>query len=54
MTYGDNKNTLTETEYGEIMEEPHPIFCDIGIFDKYIAVTLKLDKETNSGGKFAY
>ena len=32
------------------MEEPLPDVDDIGIFDKYIGVTVKLDDGTNSGG----
>ena len=32
--YGDEKTTPTETEYGNIMEEPCPDVDTIGIFDK--------------------
>ena len=33
-----------------MMEEPHPDVYDIGIFDKYIGVTVKLGDGTNSCG----
>ena len=32
----------TETEYGEMMEEPHQEVDDIVSFDKYISVVVKL------------
>ena len=32
------------------MEEPRPEVDDIGIFNKYIVVTVKMDDENNSGG----
>ena len=35
------------------MEDPHPDVDDIGSFDKYISVTVKLDNEINSGGNIA-
>ena len=35
------------------MEEPRPEVDDIGIFNKYIVVTVKLDDETNRGGNIA-
>ena len=31
------------------MEDPHPDVDDIGSFDKYISVVVKLENETNSG-----
>ena len=31
-------------------EEPCPDVGDIGIFNKYIGVTVKIDDENNSGG----
>ena len=37
-----------------MMEKPHPDVDDIGRFDKYISVTVKLDDGTNSGGNIAY
>ena len=46
--YGDEKTTPTEMEYGEMMGEPHPDVDDIGSFDNYIVVTVKLEDETNS------
>ena len=33
-----------------MMEEPLPDVDNIGNFDKYIGVTVKLDDEANSGG----
>ena len=36
-----------------MMEEPHPDVDDIGIFDKYIGVTVKLDVGANSCGNIA-
>ena len=36
-----------------MMEEPLTDVDYIGIFDKYIGVTVKLDDETNSGGNIA-
>ena len=39
----------TETEYGEMMEQPHQDLDDIGSFNKYISVVVKLENETNSG-----
>ena len=50
---GYEKTTPTETEYRKTMEDPHPDVDDIGSFDKYISVTVKLDNETNSGGNIA-
>ena len=40
--YGDKNNTPTEMEYGEKMEEPRPDIGDIGSFNNYIGVTVKL------------
>ena len=34
-------------------EEPCPDVGDIGIFNKYIGVTVKIDDENNSGGNIA-
>ena len=34
-------------------EETHPDIDEIGSFNKYIGVTVKLDNETNSGGNIA-
>ena len=48
--YRHKKNTPTETDYGKMMEKPRPDIDDIGSFNKYIGVTVKLDNETNSGG----
>ena len=42
LAYGEEKNTPTETEYGEMMEELHIEVDDIGIFNKYISVVVKL------------
>ena len=42
ISYMDEKNTPTETEYGEMMEEPHQEVDDIVSFDKYISVVVKL------------
>ena len=52
-SYRDENTTPTETGYGEMMEEPCPDVDDIGNFDKYISVTVKLDDGTNSGGNIA-
>ena len=43
--YGNEKTTLTETD--------RPEDDDIGSFDKYIGVTVKLDNVTNSCGNIA-
>ena len=51
--YGDKKNTPTEIEYGEMVEEPRSDVDDTGICDTYIGVTVKLNDETNSGGNIA-
>ena len=37
------KTTSTETEYGEMMEEPHQDVDDIWSFNKYISVVVKLE-----------
>ena len=50
---GYEKTTPTETEYRKITEEPHPDVDDIGSFDKYISVTVKLDNENYGGGNIA-
>ena len=47
--YGDNNTNPTETEYGKIMEEPHPNVDNIGSFNKHIGVTVKINDENNSG-----
>ena len=47
--YGDEENTPNETEYGKMMEEPHPDAGDIVRFDKYIGVAVKMNNETNRG-----
>ena len=51
--YGDEKTTPTETEYGEIIEEPRTYIDNIRVFNKYIGVMVKLGDETNSGGNIA-
>ena len=51
--YWDKKTTPTETEYGEMIEELKSDIYDIGIFDNYIGVAVKLDNVTNSGGNIA-
>ena len=49
-SYGDDNNT---PKYSNMMEEPCSDVDGIGIFDKYIGVTIKLDDETNSCGNIA-
>ena len=53
LAYDEKKTTSTETEYGEMMEEPHREFDDIGSFNKYISVVVKLENETNNGGNIS-
>ena len=49
--YGDEKTTTTEMKYIKMMEELCPSVYDIGTFDNYIGVMVKLYNKTNSGGK---
>ena len=51
--YRDEKNTQTEMEYGNMMEEPRPNVNYIGRLDKYIGVKVKQEDGTNSGGNIA-
>ena len=50
IAYEDVNTTPTETEYGEMMEEPHQEVDEIGIFNKYISVVVKMYNETNNSG----
>ena len=44
LAYMYEKTTATETEYGEMTEEPHQEVDDILRFDNYISVLVKLEK----------
>ena len=53
LSYMDENTTPNETEYAEMVEESHQEIDDIGSFNKYISVVVKLENETNSGGNIS-
>ena len=51
--FGGDKTTPTEAEYNEMMKDSCLDVGDIGSFDNYIGVTVKLEDITKSAGSIA-